>query len=107
MKKHPKPDIPDDEDEAPILTPKMAARGRVTSFPEPAGTTYVRSEKDGVVTLKARRGGARPGAGRKRSGNVRLWVSVPPALKARIEACAKREGKSVADLLAEKFGKTA
>ncbi len=103
MKKHPKAPNLDDEDDAPILTPEMAAKGRVTSFPVPPGTTYVRSEKDGLVTLTAKRGGARPGAGRKLfTGKVRMWVSVPPAVKSRIEARANREGKTVADLLTEK-----
>ena len=67
----------------------------------------VTGEKAGVVRAKVVHGGVRPGAGRKPQGHVRMWMTVPPSVKAKMEARAKRSGKSVSALFVEMLKHTA
>ena len=57
----------------------------------PPGTEYRRTEIAGRVTMEPKRGGARPGAGRKPGGNVRLQLLVPSETREKIEEIAARE----------------
>lgn len=102
MKKHPKADAVElDEDDAPLITPELITKGKVTVYPRPAG--YKKSVKDGVVTMTAQRGGRRPGAGRKPTGHVPLRLNVSPAVRKRIEAEAKRRDISLSAVVEEAF----
>lgn len=57
--------------------------------------------KDGVAFNQPRRGGARPGAGRKplEGGRVHLSFDVPALLKDRLDAAASAVGMSRAQFL--------
>lgn len=103
MKKHTKPRVVDDEDDAPIITPELLAKGKVTVYPRPAG--YKKSVKDGVVTTTATRGGVRPGAGRKPTGHVPLRLNVSPSVRKLIETEAKRRDISLSAVVEEAVGK--
>lgn len=48
-------------------------------------------------------GGARPGAGRKAAGKVRLQVLVPPAVRAEIQRLARRGGQTLSQVVASRF----
>lgn len=105
MKKHAKASATEsDEDDAPLITPELLAKGKVTTYPRPpTGSTYRKSVKDGVVTMTATRGGVRPGAGRKPTGHVPLRLNVSPAVRKRIEAEAKRRDITLSAVVEEAF----
>ena len=107
MKKTAKPAaIEPDEDDAPLITPELLAKGKVTTYPRPpAGTNYRKSVKDGDVSMTASRGGVRPGAGRKPTGHVPLRLNVSPAVRKRIEAEAKKRNTTLSAVVEEAFGK--
>jgi len=72
----------------------VGARVRAAGLPEtnPPGTEYERAEgASGVVTLRAKRGGRREGAGRKPGGHVRMQLSVSPEVRRKIADLAKRQ----------------
>lgn len=46
------------------------------------------------------RGGVRPGAGRKRLGRVRVTLSLDPAVRQRLLSRAKKEDKTLSELIA-------
>ncbi len=48
-------------------------------------------------------GGRRNGSGRKTNGHVRLQLSVPPQVRAEIERLARREGKTLSEMVASRF----
>jgi hypothetical protein len=50
---------------------------------------YDQLQKGEKIQLVPMRGGARKGAGRRRSGHVRLQLSISPATREKIEAIAK------------------
>lgn len=69
------------------------------------GTTYHRVESTKGVRLHAERGGARPGAGRKNKGHVRLQLLVPPTTRAKIERIAAREQISLSEAVSRAIAK--
>ena len=73
--------------------PLDAEQQRALKMPaeNPPGTEYERAEIAGRVTMEPKRGGSRPGAGRKAAGNVRLQLLVPPETREKIEKIAARE----------------
>lgn len=48
-------------------------------------------------------GGCRRGAGRKPKGGVRLQVLVSPAVRTRIRRIARRQGKTISEVVAALF----
>ncbi len=54
-----------------------------------SGPSYDQVQKGEKIQLVPLRGGVREGAGRKRSGHVRLQLSISPATRKKIEAIAK------------------
>ena len=54
-----------------------------------SGPSYDQLQKGEKIQLVPMRGGARKGAGRRRSGHVRLQLSISPATRKKIEAIAK------------------
>ena len=54
-----------------------------------SGEGYDKLLKGKKVQLVPTRGGAREGAGRRRTGHVRLQLSISPATRKKIEAMAK------------------
>lgn len=56
-----------------------------------SGEGYEKFQKGGKLQLTPKRGGVREGAGRKRSGHVRLQLSISPATRQKIEAIAKEK----------------
>ncbi len=97
-KKH----LNEDDYDAPELTPEMVAKARRVGpvMPGPA-KLILGSPKDGVVTAKLVRGGARPGAGRKPSGRVQSGIRLLPRTKVRLAALAKQQHRSVSELADE------
>jgi hypothetical protein len=67
------------------------------------GVEWERTESGDRVTLKPRRGGARPGAGRKSKGNVRMQILVSPATRERIRRLARKRGVSMSSVVSEAF----
>ena len=49
----------------------------------------------------SKHGGARPNAGRKPSGHIRTTLSLAPAVRRRLIARAKREGKTMSEVVSE------
>ncbi len=54
-----------------------------------SGEGYDKLQKGEKIQLVPTRGGAREGAGRRRTGHVRLQLSISPATRKKIEAMAK------------------
>ena len=54
-----------------------------------SGEGYEKLQKGEKLQLTPKRGGVREGAGRKRSGHVRLQLSISSATRQKIEAIAK------------------
>ena len=48
-------------------------------------------------------GGARKGAGRKKTGHVRLQILLSPQARARIVRTARREGKTLSAVIESRF----
>ena len=106
MKKHAKPEALElDEDDAPLITPELLAKGKKTVYPRPAvGSVYRETVKDGVVSYVATRGGRRAGAGRKPTGHVALRLNVSPAVRKRIESEAKKRHMTLSAVVEEAMG---
>lgn len=54
-----------------------------------SGVGYEKLQKGAKLQLTPKRGGVRSGAGRRRSGHVRLQLSISPATRQKIETIAK------------------
>lgn len=52
-----------------------------------------------METKKTNRGGARPGAGRKRKGHVPIMITIHPTLVARLDAVTDNRSAFIAELL--------
>lgn len=100
---------PDDDlmlpDHGEILTRKQEEEIGIPSPEETAGQEWERTIRGNKVTLKPKRGGARPGAGRKPKGNVRMQVLVSKTAKDRIRRLAKKRGVSMSAVVSEEFEK--
>ena len=85
-------DEPKDGMELPESSFEVVSRERqiAAGLPAPKDLEYDRAEAGGRVTLKARRGGRREGAGRKPSGHVRMQLLISPAARRKIESLARR-----------------
>jgi hypothetical protein len=90
-------------DHAEILTRKQEGEMGIRSPEESAGEEWERIVRGGKVILKSKRGGARPGAGRKPKGNVRMQVLVSKTAKDRIRRLAKKRGVSMSAVVSEAF----
>ena len=102
-------DEPDDglalPEDAHILT---RAEEEAKGFESPeklAGLEWERATSKSKVTLKPRRGGARPGAGRKAKGHVRMQVLVSKAARDKIRRLAKKRGVSMSSIVSDTFEK--
>lgn len=84
---------PDDDlklpDNAEVLTRKQEGELGIPSPDELSGVEWERIIRGGKVILQSKRGGPRPGAGRKPKGNVRMQVLVSKTAKDSIRRIAK------------------
>lgn len=86
--------------EAPELTPQLITKARRVSPAAPANCRLVLTgETGGMVQARFVHGGVRPGAGRKPLGHVRVTLSLSPDARRRLVARAKRERKTMSDLV--------
>lgn len=87
--------------EAPELTAELIAKARRVGPVAPADSRLVLTgETGGMVQAKFVHGGARPGSGRKPLGHVRVTLSLSPEARRRLVSRAKRERKTMSDLVA-------
>jgi hypothetical protein len=102
-------DEPDDDlllpDDAEILTRKQEKELGIPSPEETAGEEWERNTRGKKVILKPKRGGARPGAGRKPTGHLRMQVLVSKKAKDKISRLAKKRGVSMSAVVSEEFEK--
>jgi len=70
-----------------------------------SGQEWDRIEGKNRVILKSRRGGKRPGAGRKPKRHVRMQILVSKATKANIRRLAKKRGVSMSAVVSDAFKK--
>jgi hypothetical protein len=100
---------PDDDlmlpDHAEILTSKQEEETGIPSPEETAGEEWERTVRGAKVILKPKRGGARPGAGRKPKGHLRMQVLVSKKAKDKIRLLAKKRGVSMSAVVSEAFEK--
>ncbi|MDA0345979.1 MAG: hypothetical protein O3C43_05750 [Verrucomicrobia bacterium] len=68
-----------------------------------AGLEWERTEGKNQVTLKPRRGGKRPGAGRKSKGHVRMQVLVSKSTRDKISRLARNRGVSMSAVVSDAF----
>lgn len=92
-------------DDAKILTRKEEKRLGIPSPEETGDVDWERTVHGNKVTLKSKRGGARPGAGRKPKGNLRMQVLVSEKAKEKIRRLAKKRGVSMSAVVSEEFEK--
>lgn len=92
-------------DDAEILTRKQEAEHGIPAPHDTAGLEWERAEHGKKVTLKPKRGGARPGAGRKSKGHLRMQVLVSKKAKDKIRRLAKERGVSMSAVVSEEFEK--
>lgn len=86
-----------------ILT--KAERTALGIVPNPPGTEYDRTESGGIVTLRPKRGGARPGAGRKAKGHVKMLIQVSPEVRERIRRLAHEGKTTLSHVIEQRFVK--
>jgi hypothetical protein len=91
--------------DAKILTRKDEKKLGIPSPEETAHMEWERTSRGNKVTLKPKRGGARPGAGRKPKGNLRMQVQVSKKAKDKIRRLAKKRGVSMSAVVSEVFEK--
>ena len=70
-----------------------------------SGPDYDRLQKDEKIQLVPARGGSREGAGRKRTGHVRLQLCISPDTRKKIEAIAKLKNISLSQAVEHIAGK--
>lgn len=87
-------------DKSHIIT-REQARAKGIPDPNPPGTEYDRIVKDGLVRLIPKRGGARPGAGRKPTEHVRMQILVKPDTRRKIERIAKKRKVTLSTVVEE------
>lgn len=92
-------------DDAKILTRKEEKELGIPSPEETAGQEWERIIRGKKVILKPKRGGARPGAGRKPKGHLRMQVLVSKKAKEKIRRLAKKRGVSMSTVVSEEFEK--
>ena len=92
-------------DNAKILTREDEKKVGIPSPEETADMEWERTVRGNKVTLKPKRGGARPGAGRKPKGNLRMQVLVSKTAKDKIRRLAKKRGVSMSAVVSEEFEK--
>ncbi|HEY5792198.1 MAG TPA: hypothetical protein VIS74_02805 [Chthoniobacterales bacterium] len=93
-------DEPKDGLELPASGFKVLTRAEEKAWglePPAPGTEYERTEKDGVVRLAPKRGGARPGAGRKPTGHVRMHILVSKEARQKILRLAKKQKITISE----------
>lgn len=102
-------DEPSDElllpDDAEILTRRQEAEQGIPAPEDTAGLEWERLTRGKKVILKPKRGGARPGAGRKPKGHLRMQVLVSKKAKEKIRRLAKKRGVSMSTVVSEEFEK--
>jgi hypothetical protein len=92
-------------DDAEILTRKQESELGIPSPEETVGHEWERTTSGKKVTLKSKRGGARPGAGRKPKGHLRMQVLVSKMAKDKISRLAKKRGVPMSTVVSEEFEK--
>jgi hypothetical protein len=92
-------------DDAEILTRKQEAEQGLPSSEDTTGLDWERSVSGKKVILNPKRGGARPGAGRKPKGHLRMQVLVSKKAKEKISRLAKKRGVSMSAVVSEEFEK--
>lgn len=102
-------DEPADElalpEDAEILTRREEKAHGIPSPSETTGLEWERTTRGSKVILKPKRGGARPGAGRKSKGHLRMQVLVSKKAKEKIRRLAKKRGVSMSTVVSEAFEK--
>ena len=92
-------------EDAEILTRKQEKKHGIPSPSETTEYAWERTVRGKKVILKPKRGGARPGAGRKPKGNLRMQVLVSKKAKEKIRRLAKKRGVSMSAVVSEEFEK--
>lgn len=92
-------------EDAEILTRKQEAEQGLPAPEDTAGLEWKRATRGKKVILKPKRGGARPGAGRKPKGHLRMQVLVSRKAKEKISRLAKKRGVSMSAVVSEEFEK--
>lgn len=90
-------------DDAEILTREQEKDQWIASPADTSGLEWERKVHGEKVILQAKRGGARPGAGRKSKGNLRMQVMVSKSAKDKILRLAKKRGVSMSAVVSEEF----
>lgn len=91
-----------DEDDCPILTPELLAKAKPVGPMVTKDSTWQKIEApEGITRYRVVHGGARPGAGRKPTGHVRLSLNVSPRAKAALQRRAKKEHKTLSAVIEE------
>lgn len=102
-------DEPNDEwklpHDAELLDRKEERELGIPSPEETAGEEWERIAAGKKVILKPKRGGARPGAGRKPKGHLRMQVLVSKKAKETIRRLAVKRGVSMSAVVSEAFEK--
>jgi hypothetical protein len=65
---------------------------------------YDKLQKGQKIQLKPKRGGLRVGAGRRRTGHVRLQLSISPATRRKIESIAKLKNITLSEAVEQLAG---
>ena len=68
-----------------------------------AGREWDRIKGKNQIILKPRRGGKRPGAGRKPKGHVRMQILVSKTIRDKIRQKAKKRGVSMSAIVSDAF----
>lgn len=92
-------------DDAEVLTRKQEKDQEFSSPENTIGFKWDRTTRGKKVILKPKRGGARPGAGRKPKGHLRMQVLVSKKAKEKISRLAKKRGVSMSTVVSEEFEK--
>lgn len=92
-------------DDAEILSREQEQAHGISAPSDTVGLEWVRTERGKKITLKPKRGGARPGAGRKSKGHLRMQVLVSKKAKDKIRRLAEKRGVSMSAVVSETFEK--
>lgn len=88
------------EGSVPLTREQESAHG-LPPPEETKGVSWKRTQRGDTVTLVSRRGGARPGAGRKPKGHVRLQIVLPEKTRAKVRHLARKRGATQSEIVAE------
>ena len=92
-------------DEAEVLSKENEQKLGFLDPSQTKGIDWERQSLKSKVILRPKPGGARPGAGRKPKGHVRMQILVKPQTRERIRRMAKKRGTTISEVVAEAFSK--